>query len=98
MKKPAFLLVIIALLLLVQSVWAMSSTSYQLDWFTPITGSGGARASSTHYTGRITAGQTATGNLSSPGYTACLGFWCSEHTRVAVSYDLFLPMISRGAP
>jgi hypothetical protein len=96
MKKMAILLVAMALFLLVNSAWAMSSTHYQLDWFTPLTASGGRSATSTGYAGQFSVGQTVAGNTASPNHQVCLGYWCSEYTRAVVGFNLFLPMVSNA--
>ena len=77
MNKTRTLLVLLALLsalLLISSVEAMSSANYQLDWFTPMTGSGGPTIS-TNYAANFTVGQTAIGASSSANYQAGLGYW-----------------------
>jgi hypothetical protein len=66
---------LLALLLLVSSVQAMSSTNYKLEWFTPLTGAGGGPASSAHYAVNLTIGQTAVGRSASADYHAGLGYW-----------------------
>jgi len=78
MKTLAILLfVVIVLLLIAGPAAAMISTQYRLDWFTPLTGSGGS-ASSTHYAIYYTAGQAAGGVQASINYKTCLGFWCGR--------------------
>ena len=49
----------------------MSSANYRLDWFVPLTGSGGA-ASSANYAANFTVGQTAIGGSTSTNYEGCL--------------------------
>jgi hypothetical protein len=66
---------LLALLLLVSSVQAMSSTNYKLEWFTPLTGAWGGPASSAHYAVNLTIGQTAVGRSASADYHAGLGYW-----------------------
>jgi hypothetical protein len=69
---------------------AMSSTNYTLDWFTPLTGSGGS-ASSTNYAVDFTVGQSAIGTSSSTNYGGCLGYWCGA----AAAYKVCLPLLLR---
>ncbi len=80
MKRTAFLTTLIFLLLLVGGAWAMSSTNYRLDWFTPLTGGGGGTSSSASYGADLTIGQTALGQSYSAGYGLCLGYWCQAET------------------
>jgi len=93
-KITAFSLAVglLALTILAAQVMAMSSAHYKLDWFVPLTGSGGS-ASSTHYAVNFTVGQSAIGSASSTGYGACLGFWCGA----AVEYKIYLPLVLRNA-
>ena len=78
-------------LLLTGVTLAMSSTNYRLDWFTPLTGSGGA-ASSTNYAVNFTVGQSAIGTSASTNYGGCLGYWCGG----AVEYKVYLPLVLRN--
>ena len=87
----SFLLGALCLLLIAHSVLAMSSATYRLDWFTPLTGSGGP-ASSTNYTVNVTVGQTAIGLSASTSYAGCLGYACSSGAS-----RLYLPLVIRDA-
>jgi hypothetical protein len=78
-------------LALVGSVLAMSSDNYRLDWFTPLTGGGGA-ADSTNYAIDLTVGQTAVGTSNS----ACLGYWCGI-TAAAEQHKIYLPLTLRNS-
>jgi hypothetical protein len=69
---------------------AMSSDNYRLDWFTPLTGSGGT-TSSTNYAVSFTVGQSGVGTTSSTSYEACLGYWCAEW-----EYHIYLPLVLRN--
>ena len=76
MKRAAFLLaLVVLLLLLVGNALAMQSASYWLDWYTPGTGGGGGPADSASYAVNFTVGQTAIGTMSSTNYRGCLGYW-----------------------
>ena len=86
-----FLLGALCLLLIANGVLAMSSTNYRLDWFTPLTGSGGP-ARSTNYTVNVTVGQTAIGLSDSTTYAGCLGYACSSEAS-----RLYLPLVIRNA-
>lgn len=81
----------LATFVLVGSVWAMSSTHYRLEWFVPLTGTGGA-ATSTHYAIGYTVGQSVGGRFVGAETSACLGFWCAEMT-----HRLFLPLVVKNA-
>lgn len=90
MKIWLILLMIMMIGLWVTSdVLAMESPNYRLEWFTPLTGSGG-QMSSANYQIELTLGQTAIGALESSSYSLCLGFWCGE-----LMDQLFLPLILR---
>jgi len=79
MKRTKILLaLLIIFLLLTGSALAMSSASYKLDWFVPLTGSGGSEMSSANYKAYVTIGQTAIGASASANYGACLGYWCGQ--------------------
>ena len=91
MKRIAILLTLAVLLLLAGRALAMSSTHYRLDWFTPLTGSGGP-ASSAHYAINFTVGQTVIGSGSSTSYEGCLGYWCGATGQ----YRIYLPLVLRN--
>ena len=92
MKRTKILLaLLIIFLLLTGSALAMSSTNYKLDWFVPLTGSGGSEMSSTNYKAYVTIGQTAIGASASTNYGACLGYWCGQ----LPGGRLHLPLILR---
>jgi len=90
MSRRVPLLILLALLLLTlalpSSGLAMQSSAYHLDWFTPMTGTGGA-SSSANYSLNFTVGQTASGPASSPNYAATLGYWQN------IDRWLFLPIV-----
>ena len=83
--------VLCALLLLANSVLAMSSTNYKLDWFVPLTGSGGNEMSSANYAVNLTIGQTAIGASTSTNYRVGLGYWYG----LLSGRRLHLPLILR---
>jgi len=86
------LLALTAILLLAGSVLAMSSTNYRLDWFTPMTGGGGAPASSASYAVNLTVGQTVIGASSSANYGAGLGYWYGA----VAQFRIFLPVVLKN--
>ena len=90
MKRTICLMTLLVLLLLTGSVLAMSSGNYRLDWFTPLTGSGGT-ANSAHYAAHFTVGQIAIAASTSANYTSCLGYWCGG----ASEYRIYLPLVLR---
>jgi len=91
-RRMTILLALTAILLLAGSVLAMSSTNYRLDWFTPMTGGGGAPASSASYAVNLTVGQTAIGASSSANYGAGLGYWYGE----VAQFRIFLPVVLKN--
>jgi len=91
MRRTALLLTIATLLLLAGRALAMRSDHYRLDWFVPLTGSGGA-ASSAHYAINFTVGQSVVGMASSTNYGGCLGYWCGG----AAGYRIYLPLVLRN--
>ena len=92
MKRTKILLaLLIIFLLLTGSALAMSSANYKLDWFVPLTGSGGSEMSSANYKAYVTVGQTAIGASASANYGACLGYWCGQ----LPGGRLHLPLIMR---
>ena len=91
MKLVMFLMTLLIFLLLTGSALALSSDNYRLDWFTPLTGSGGA-AGSAHYAVNFTIGQAAIGAQSSTHYSSCLGYWCG----VAAERRIYLPLVIRN--
>jgi hypothetical protein len=80
----------ICALLLAETVSGMSSTNYLLEWFTPLSGSGGAM-SSANYKVDFTIGQTASVNSIQSTQIICLGYWCG-----AIDWRIFLPLILRN--
>ncbi len=91
MKRTTILVMLVLLLLLAGRTLAMSSTNYRLDWFTPLTGSGGA-ARSTNYAVNFTVGQSAIGVSTGTNYRTCLGYWCG----VAAQHSIYLPLVLRS--
>jgi hypothetical protein len=79
-------------LLLAGAALAMESDNYTLDWFTPLTGSGGGLASSSSYAINFTVGQTVVGTSDSTSYAGCLGYWCG----VAAEHRIYLPLVVRN--
>lgn len=89
-KMTLSAVVLLVSLLLATTALAMSSASYRLDWFTPMTGGGGP-ASSANYAINLTVGQTVIGPSASANYGACLGYWCGQ----LPGGRLHLPLILR---
>lgn len=90
MKRTVILLALV-LLLLTGRALAMQSEHYRLDWFTPLTGSGGT-ANSTHYVVNFTVGQSAIGTFTGANYRGCLGYWCGA----GGEYRIYLPLVLRN--
>ena len=89
MKRTTYLLVLATCLLLAVGALAMSSDNYKLDWFVPLTASGGGAASSEHYAIRFTVGQTVIGTSDSSRYECSLGYWCGG----AAGHRIYLPLV-----
>ncbi len=96
MKQRTLLLALVALFALTGVTVAMDSAHYRLDWFTPLTGSGGGAASSTHYAVNLTVGQSAIGASSSRNHGGCLGYWCQTAAAVAEAHRVYLPLLLRN--
>jgi len=84
--------VLACVLLLSSAALAMESANYKLEWFTPLTSSGGGAANSDHYAVNFTVGQSVVGASDSTGYAGCLGYWCGA----AAEYRIFLPLVMRN--
>jgi hypothetical protein len=94
MKTKPFAVILATLVLsflFVANALAMSSTHYRLDWFTPMSGSGGP-ASSTSYAANFTVGQTVVGASTRTNYGIGLGYWYGVGTQQAV----FLPLVLKS--
>lgn len=91
-KTTMLVAVLLCGLLLVGGALAMSSETYRLDWFTPLTGGGGGPASSSHYAVNLTIGQSAIGASSSANYGIGLGYWYGIR-----GYRTYLPLVLRAA-
>ena len=85
------LIVLLAALILAQSVEAMASEHFVLDWFTLLNSAGGGPAASSHYHANLTIGQTAIRTSTSPHYQIRLGFW----VEMLRQWFLSLPLIQR---
>jgi len=95
MKKRILFIVaglLIGSLVVTGAALAMDSANYRLDWFTPLTGSGGT-ARSANYAVNLTVGQTVVGASESASYGVCLGYWCGGD----VEYRIYLPLVLRNA-
>ena len=88
MKRFVLLLAAVVVLWLAAQASAMSSTNYQLDWFTPLTTSGGGPVSSTNYAANFSVGQTAVSSSASSNYATALGYWPAFEASVAASYTI----------
>ncbi len=94
MKKTTIVLVLAALLVLTGVTVALAATNYRLDWFTPLTSSGGGEAHSAHFAVNFTVGQSAIGASASRNFGGYLGYWCER--AVALAYRTFLPVLLRN--
>lgn len=94
MKRFSLILFIIILLVLVGSVFAMSSDNFNLDWFVPLTAGSGHVASSSNHIMHTTVGQTAIGWAGSSNYHLGLGYWGRISTLLQ-QYEVYLPLVLR---
>jgi len=88
MRRKRIVLILIACLLLTNSVMAMSSPNYRIDWMALLS-AGGGRSSSTNYVMDLTIGQTPTGAAQSSSYQTELGFWYGFRKTI---WELFMPI------
>lgn len=94
MKKKSYLILLAIVLLtplLAQSVNAMSSDNYAIEWYTPLNSNGGGISQSTNYAINFTIGQTTIGGSSSTNYTAGLGYWFG----ILLDWLIYLPILIR---
>ena len=88
---------LVVLCLLAGGALAMSSANYRLDWFTPLTGSGGGAAGSANYATNLTIGQAAIGGSSSANYAAGLGYWYGvDWYGIEKPFQLYLPVVLKS--
>lgn len=93
MKPKIILLLCVLLLLVVQGVHAMSSTSFRVDWSNRLSGSGGP-ASSPGYKVNFTVGQTVIGASSSPINKVQWGYWAAVGPG-SQQFFLYMPVIMK---
>jgi len=91
MKRKAILFTLLLILMLAHGVQAMSSTNFALDWFTPLTSSGGGPSTSTNYAANYTIGQTVIGQSYSTNYGTSLGYWYGLFQQ----YRIRLPLVRK---
>ena len=89
-RKTLILILIVSLFLITSAGSAMNSILFQLNWYPPLTGSGGVTASA-HYAIHFTVGQTAGGASTSPNYKIGLGYWPG----IAPEFFTRLPIVTR---
>ena len=92
MKRIMICVLLVAMLLMASTSWAMSSPNFHLDWFTPMDGGGGGPASSANYAANFTIGQTAIGTSNSDHYGTRLGYWYGALLKALN----FLPLMTKN--
>jgi len=98
-RKKHLLLFLTALLslILVTTALAMSSASFRLDWYVPLSGGGRIGSTSDSYGADLTYGQTAVRSGSSASYRAGLGFWHGIiDTNIPITFLTQLPMLFKN--
>jgi hypothetical protein len=88
------LICVLLLLLIVETVYAMGSANYRIDWNNLLTGSGG-KTQSLNYLASYTVGQTASQTSESGNYQTQLGYWAGVQFSNPI-FALFLPRIVRS--
>jgi hypothetical protein len=94
MKSKVLIVVIVAIALVFlvsASALAMVSPNYLLNWFTPLSGTGGGPSISTSYSANTTIGQTITGLLASTNYKVRAGYWAG----VDAPYTVYVPLMKK---
>ena len=91
MKRAAFFIVIVGVLLSVSIATAQTGSGYDLTWNT--SNGGGGTTSSGGYTLDLTLGQVDAGVQSGGGYTLLGGFWggVSGDTQPVPEHHVYLP-------
>lgn len=90
--------VALVLLLAGGTALALAPAGYEVRWLVPLTGGGGAPASSAHYGVNLTIGQVAVASSSSAQYGVGLGFWYGVGgASVAAGHHIHLPVLLKNA-
>lgn len=92
MRWKQIVLILIICLMLTNSVMAMSSPNFEIDWMVPLSG-GGGKASSTNYAIHVTIGQTAVGKSESTNFQAAWGFWRGIWQAI---WEVFIPVLLKN--
>lgn len=95
MKRKILFISGLLLLPMVQSVHAMTSAAYHIDWLNQLSGSGGP-SSSPGYQINLTVGQTVNSTSSSSAYNIQSGYWAGATELQPPSYSIFLPEIVKA--
>ncbi len=90
MKRKIIVLCILLILLATESVFAMSSPAYRIEWTNLLSGSGGS-ASSASYQVNVTVGQTVNDKSGSPLYAVQMGYWAGM-----IPFEIFMPRVVRS--
>lgn len=92
-KKWAFVLVVLACLLLGSLAWAQTSPNFDLSWH--VVSGGGRDMASTDHSIQGTLGQFAIGPTNGSGYAVGSGYWYGIG-RLKDLYQVYLPMILKN--
>ena len=91
-KIAVLIFILVASLVVASQALALVSPNYRLDWFTPMTSSGGGLASSAHYAASFTVGQTVFGASTSQHFNSGLGYW---YGLILTSIRNFFPLVMK---
>lgn len=91
---PLFL--VIWLLLMAGTAYAMSSRNFRLDWYDQLSGAGGPRLASETFAGDVTVGQPAIRASTGVSYSVQMGYWSAILKPPAPIVPVaFLPLVLR---
>jgi hypothetical protein len=91
---PLFL--VMGLLLMAGTAYAMSSRNFRLDWYDQLSGAGGPQLASETFAGDVTVGQPAIRASTSVSYSVQMGYWSAILKPPAPLVPAaFLPLVLR---
>ncbi len=91
MKRLLSIMLLVIFLLVLSYPAAASPAATHMDWYIPMTTSGGGPASSPHFTVNMSIGQSVIGSSGSGNFKLDLGYWSG----LGYLYRLFLSLLYR---